>query len=146
MVGFVKSYLPVFMPGDGVRKGHGAVRFLEIDCIYGHRTGQTCTRDVVDCTGVCGRDVGGVSLFVVVFAVYPFAAEMFRQSGIPKRLIPCTVALGAFTFTMDPLPGSPQITSFRRLSSKRRPGPLRTMLKSTAVFVVIGLFCLTGMQ
>ena len=34
---------------------------------------------------------------------------MFRQSGIPKRLIPCTVALGAFSFTMDALPGTPQI-------------------------------------
>ena len=52
---------------------------------------------------------GGVSLFVVVFAVYPFAAEMFRQSDIPKRLIPGTIALGAFTVTMDALPGSPQI-------------------------------------
>ena len=52
---------------------------------------------------------GGVSLFVVVFAVYPFAAEMFRQGGIPKRLIPATIALGAFTFTMDALPGTPQI-------------------------------------
>ena len=52
---------------------------------------------------------GGVSLFVVVFAVYPFAAEMFRRSGIPKRLIPGTIALGAFTFTMDALPGTPQI-------------------------------------
>ena len=51
---------------------------------------------------------GGVSLLVVVFAVYPFAAEMFRQSGI-QRLIPGTIALGAFTFTMDALPGSPQI-------------------------------------
>ena len=27
---------------------------------------------------------GGVSLFVVVFAVYPFAAEMFRQSDIQR--------------------------------------------------------------
>ena len=52
---------------------------------------------------------GGVSLFVVAFAVYPFAAELFRQSGIPKRLIPATVALGAFSFTMDALPGTPQI-------------------------------------
>jgi H+/gluconate symporter-like permease len=52
---------------------------------------------------------GGVSLFVVVFAVYPFAAELFRQSDIPKRLIPGTIALGAFTFTMDALPGTPQI-------------------------------------
>jgi len=52
---------------------------------------------------------GGVSLFVVVFAVYPFAAEMFRQSNLPKRLIPGTIALGAFTLTMDSLPGTPQI-------------------------------------
>jgi H+/gluconate symporter-like permease len=44
-----------------------------------------------------------------VFAVYPFAAEMFRQSGIPKRLLPGTIALGAFSFTMDALPGTPQI-------------------------------------
>jgi H+/gluconate symporter-like permease len=34
---------------------------------------------------------------------------MFRQSDIPKRLIPGTIALGAFTFTMDSLPGTPQI-------------------------------------
>ena len=52
---------------------------------------------------------GGVSLFVVVFAVYPFAVELFRESNIPKRLIPGTIALGAFTFTMDSLPGTPQI-------------------------------------
>jgi H+/gluconate symporter-like permease len=36
-----------------------------------------------------------------MIAVYPFAAEMFRQSNIPKRLIPGTIVLGAFTFTMD---------------------------------------------
>jgi H+/gluconate symporter-like permease len=41
--------------------------------------------------------------------VYPFAAELFRASDIPKRLIPGTIALGAFTFTMDSLPGTPQI-------------------------------------
>jgi len=52
---------------------------------------------------------GGVSLFVVVFAVYPFAVEMFRQADIPKRLIPGTVALGAFGATMDAFPGTPQI-------------------------------------
>jgi H+/gluconate symporter-like permease len=52
---------------------------------------------------------GGVSLFVVVFAIYPFAAEAFRQGNIPKRLIPGTVALGAFSYTMDSLPGTPQI-------------------------------------
>ncbi|KIL32850.1 GntP family permease [Bacillus subtilis] len=51
----------------------------------------------------------GVSSFVVVFAVYPFAAKLFREANIPKRLIPATIALGAFTFAVDALPGSPQI-------------------------------------
>ncbi len=52
---------------------------------------------------------GGVSLFVVAFAVYPFGASLFRAANIPKRLLPATIALGAFTFTMDALPGTPQI-------------------------------------
>jgi H+/gluconate symporter-like permease len=52
---------------------------------------------------------GGVSLFVVAFAVYPIAAALFRQADIPKRLIPGTIALGAFTFTMTALPGTPAI-------------------------------------
>jgi H+/gluconate symporter-like permease len=52
---------------------------------------------------------GGVSLFVVAFAVYPVAAALFRQADIPKRLIPGTIALGAFTFTMTALPGTPAI-------------------------------------
>ncbi len=52
---------------------------------------------------------GGVSLFVVAFAAYPFAASLFREAKIPKRLIPGTIALGSFTFTMDALPGTPQI-------------------------------------
>ena len=70
---------------------------------------------------------GGVSLFVVVFAVYPFAAEMFRRGDIPKRLIPGTIALGAFTFTMDCLPGSPQIQNiipitFFKTTSYAAPG------------------------
>ena len=52
---------------------------------------------------------GGVSVFVAVFAVYPFAAEMFRRANIPKRLVPATIGLGAITFTMDAMPGTPQI-------------------------------------
>jgi len=52
---------------------------------------------------------GGVSLFVVVFAVYPFAAALFKEADIPKRLVPGCIALGSFTFTMDAFPGTPQI-------------------------------------
>jgi H+/gluconate symporter-like permease len=52
---------------------------------------------------------GGVSLFVVAFAVFPVAAALFRQAGVPHRLIPPAIALGAFTFTMTALPGTPAI-------------------------------------
>jgi H+/gluconate symporter-like permease len=52
---------------------------------------------------------GGISLFVVAFAMYPLARELFGVADIPRRLIPATIALGIFTFTMTALPGSPQV-------------------------------------
>jgi H+/gluconate symporter-like permease len=52
---------------------------------------------------------GGVSLFVVAFAVYPIAKSLFREAAIPKRLIPACIASGSFTFTMTALPGTPAI-------------------------------------
>lgn len=52
---------------------------------------------------------GGVSLFVVAFAIYPIANSLFRDADIPKRLIAPAIALGSFTFTMTALPGTPAI-------------------------------------
>jgi len=52
---------------------------------------------------------GGVSLFVVAFAIYPIAKDLFKAADIPKRLIPAAIALGSFTFTMTALPGTPAI-------------------------------------
>jgi H+/gluconate symporter-like permease len=52
---------------------------------------------------------GGVSLFVVVFAIYPLAIALFREANVSRNLLPATIALGAFTFTMTAVPGTPQI-------------------------------------
>jgi H+/gluconate symporter-like permease len=52
---------------------------------------------------------GGVSVFVVAFAVYPLGIVLFRQAGVPKRLIPGALVLGAATFTMSALPGTPAV-------------------------------------
>ncbi|WP_442782077.1 GntP family permease [Collimonas fungivorans] len=109
MVGFVKLYFPVFLLGAVFGKvielsGFSKSIVSSVINVVGRQ------RAMLSIVLVCGLlTYGGVSLFVVVFAVYPFAAEMFRQGGIPKRLIPGTIALGAFTFTMDSLPGTPQI-------------------------------------
>jgi len=109
MVGFVKLYFPVFLLGAVFGKvielsGFSKAIVASVIKLVGSE------RAMLSIVLVCAiLTYGGVSLFVVVFAVYPFAAEMFRQGGIPKRLIPGTIALGAFTFTMDSLPGTPQI-------------------------------------
>jgi H+/gluconate symporter-like permease len=109
MVGFIKSYFPVFLLGAVFGKvielsGFSKSIVSTVIKLVGRE------RTMLSIVLVCALlTYGGVSLFVVVFAVYPFAAEMFKQGDIPKRLIPGTIALGAFTFTMDALPGTPQI-------------------------------------
>jgi len=52
---------------------------------------------------------GGVSLFVAFFVLAPMAQELFRSSGIPRRLMPAAIVLGTSTFTMSALPGTPSI-------------------------------------
>ncbi|MBS0469349.1 MAG: GntP family permease [Proteobacteria bacterium] len=109
MAGFFKLYFPVFLLGAVFGKvielsGFSQSIVSKVIALIGRE------RAMLSIVLVCAvLTYGGVSVFVVVFAVYPFAAEMFRQSGIPKRLIPGTIALGSFSFTMDSLPGTPQI-------------------------------------
>jgi len=52
---------------------------------------------------------GGVSVFVVIFTIYPIAAVLFKEADLPKRLIVAAIALGAGTFSMTALPGTPAI-------------------------------------
>jgi H+/gluconate symporter-like permease len=105
---YLAIYFPVFL--TGALFGHlmgasgSAERIAgEIVTRFG---GRGALAAVVIATGVL--TYGGVSLFVVVFAMYPIAVKVFRAAGIPKRLMPAAIASGAFTFTMTALPGSPQ--------------------------------------
>jgi len=52
---------------------------------------------------------GGVSLFVVAFMMYPIGQSLFERANISKNLLPAAIALGAFTFTMTSLPGTPSV-------------------------------------
>ncbi|MBN9519959.1 GntP family permease [bacterium] len=54
---------------------------------------------------------GGVSVFVAFFVLVPMGQKMFRAANIPRRLLPATIGLGAFTFTMSVLPGSPSVNN-----------------------------------
>jgi H+/gluconate symporter-like permease len=106
---FIASYFPVFLLGAlfgelfKVTGFAGSIAATIIKCL-GIRFAMLSIVIVAAILTYCG-----ISLFVAVFAVYPLAAALFREHDIPKRLIPGTIALGAFTFTMDSFPGTPQI-------------------------------------
>lgn len=109
LAGYVKSWFPVFMLG----------------AIFGHLMDYTGAaksiahwltsklgpkRAIIGVVVGCGvLTYGGISLFVVVFAMYPLALELFREANITRKLIPGSIALGSFTFTMTAIPGTPQI-------------------------------------
>jgi len=52
---------------------------------------------------------GGVVVFVVIFAMYPLGLRLLQEADIPKRLFTGALALGAGTFTLTALPGTPSI-------------------------------------
>lgn len=52
--------------------------------------------------------VGGISVFVLIFTIYPIAKKVFEEAGLPKSLILASIAGGGVVVGI-PLPGSPQV-------------------------------------
>ncbi len=106
---YVVQYFPLFLLGaifGKLMEDSGSARVIAHWIV--ERTGAE--RVLLAVVLACGiLTYGGVSLFVVAFAVFPVAAALFREAGVPKRLIPGAIALGSFTFTMTALPGTPAI-------------------------------------
>lgn len=109
MGGYVIQFFPLFLLGALFGKlmdDSGSARAIA----HGIVAKVGSERAILAIVLACGiLTYGGVSLFVVAFAVYPIGAALFREAGIPKRLIPGAIALGSFTFTMTALPGTPAI-------------------------------------
>ena len=106
---FIVAFFPLFLLGavfGKLMEDSGSARSIA-QWLVGRLGDQRSILAVVLACAVL--TYGGVSLFVVAFAIYPIAAALFRAAGTPKRLIPATIALGAFTFTMTALPGTPAI-------------------------------------
>lgn len=112
MVGFanfIKNYFPLFMTGAVFAKLMEEAGYAKsIAHFITNKLGKNKSVLAVVLSGSL-LTYGGVSLFVVAFILYPIASMLFKEADIPKRLIPGTIALGAFTFTMTAMPGSPEI-------------------------------------
>jgi len=106
---FIVAFFPLFLLGAVFGKlmdDSGSAESIA-RAIIGWLGAERAILAIVICCAVL--TYGGVSLFVVAFAIFPVAAALFRDADIPKRLIPASLALGAFTFTMSALPGTPAI-------------------------------------
>lgn len=107
--GYIIKYFPLFLLGAVFGKlmdDSGSARTIANFFVekLGHKRAMLSI--VLSCAVLT---YGGVSLFVVGFAVFPIASALFKELGIPKRLIPAAIMLGALTFTMTALPGTPAI-------------------------------------
>lgn len=109
LAGYVQTWFPVFMLGaifGNLMDYTGAAKSIAhwLTKVLGAK--RAILSVVVGCAVLT---YGGISLFVVVFAMYPLALELFREANITRKLIPGAIALGSFTFTMTAVPGTPQI-------------------------------------
>jgi H+/gluconate symporter-like permease len=109
MADFVGSFFPVFLVGAIFGVLMTVSGYAE--SIARSVTGWVGSRSAIAATVITSAlmTYGGISLFVVAFVMYPLARELFRAADIPRRLVPGTIALGIFTFTMTALPGTPQV-------------------------------------
>lgn len=132
LAGFVQSFLFMFLFGailgqfmseSGAAK---AIAYKVID-IFGK---SRAILILVLVTAVL--TYGGVSVFVVIFSVYPIALYLFKEADIPKRLIPGAVNLGGGTFTMTCLPGTPALTNVI---------PTQYLGTTTTAAPVLGIIC-----
>ena len=82
---------------------------------------------------------GGIAGFVVCFAVFPIALEIYRAADIPRRFIPGTIIFGCCTFSSIG-PGNPQVGQVVLVNA------LGTTLMSGAVvgFIATGVTLVVG--
>ena len=109
MAGFVLSWFPAFFLSavfGKIMDATGSARSLanKIVALIGPRFALLAV--ILPCLLMT---YGGISLFVVVFVIYPMGYEIFRQADLPRTLLPGAIAFGAFGITMTAIPGSPQI-------------------------------------
>lgn len=136
--GYFKSFFPVFLLGavfGKVMEDTGLAKSIARAIVQALGVERAMYAIVLSAAILV---YGGISLFVVAFAVYPFAASLFKQADIPKRLIPGTIALGSFTFAMDALPGSPQIQNIiptKYFGTDAYAAPIAGLIGAAIIFI-----------
>ena len=99
--GYATSWFPMFMLGaifGKVMEVTGAAE--SIAHFLAKKIGYK--RAIIAVVVICGvLTYGGVSLFVVVFVMYPMGLALFREANLPRKMLPGSIAFRRFRFYND---------------------------------------------
>lgn len=85
---------------------------------------------------------GGISGFVIFFAMYPIALRLFKEANLPRRLIPAAISAGCWTWSMT-APASPSIQNIiamRSLNTGSIADPVGGTIAAVIEFVLIFIY------
>lgn len=85
---------------------------------------------------------GGISAFVIVFAIYPIALPLFEKANISKNLMPAIFSFGAVTL-MQCIPGAPtgvNATAAAALGTNAFSGPVIGTICGIVGFIVAAVY------
>ncbi len=145
MAAFIRNFFPVFLLGavfGKVMEATGQAQSIAnaIIKVFGVKYAMLA---VVLASSVL--TYGGVSVFVVVFSIYAFGCQVYKEANIPKRLLPGSIVFGSWTYCMEILPGTPQIQNIiptRVFGTTTYAAPVLSIIAAIIMFV-LGYFMLT---
>lgn len=139
---FFVSYFPVFLLGNlfgSIYEMSGsAVKIGQIICwIFGAKKELNCMIACLVCAAVLSY--GGINSFVIIFAVYPIASQLFREADIPVKLLPGIICGGMWTFAMTGpfTPQIPNILSMENLGTTSYAGLVPGLYAGVGMAVLI---------
>lgn len=138
LAGYVKTWFPAFFLGavyGKVMDMTGSARSLAEKLVSIIGAQRAVAAVVLPCLLMT---YGGISLFVVVFVIYPMGYAIYRAANLPRTLLPGAIAYGAFGITMTAVPGTPQIQNLIPMDFYGTT-PMAAPAMSIAAIIIIGI-------
>lgn len=136
---YIKNFFLVFFVGSvfgSIMEETGAARSLA-HCMTSVTKGKYVAPLIMTVTGIL--TYGGISGFVIFFAMYPVALHMFKEANLSRRLIPAAISAGCWTWSMSG-PGTPAIQNviaMRFLGTTSMADPIGGGITTILQFVLI---------
>lgn len=139
---YVKNYFLVFFVGaifGNIMEKTGAATSIS-HALSKITKGKYAAPLIMTITGLL--TYGGISGFVIFFAMYPIALRLFKEANLPRRLIPAAISAGTWTWSMTS-PGTPAIQNvicMRSLGTPSTADPVGGAIAGILQFILIFIY------